>query len=175
MSVKYESGKEPKLLREYPKYVKIGVSSALDGDVYIERPSWDCGWYWGFGYLERWNYRKNDIDFHTHMDSEFGVNLEGNSCNWFDGMKEMFDGGDVFKSDHDRWVFVEIVKTIYSLKETAEVLGRGGSHYTTNPCEDLIKNHDEVRRINCKVIPALIDEMYKLLEAGGAPTKALQE
>lgn len=175
MSVKYESGNEPGLLREYPKYVKIGDSTEFEGGVYIERPSWDCGWYWGFGYLERWNYRKNDIDFHTHIDSEFSKLPDGQSCNWFDGMKALFDQGDVFESDKDRWKFVEIVKTIYSLKETAEVLGRGGVHYSTNPCEDLIKNHDEVRHINCKVIPALIDEMYKLLKTNGALTKNPQE
>lgn len=47
MSVEYKSGEEPKLLRDYPKYIKIGESTDLDGGVYIERPSWDCGWYWG--------------------------------------------------------------------------------------------------------------------------------
>lgn len=171
MSVEYKSGEEPKLLRDYPKYIKIGESTDLDGCVYIERPSWDCGWYWGFGYLERWNYRKQDIDFHTHIDTKFSTNKHGRPCNWFDGMKDILDKGDVFKSDHDCWKFLEIVKTIYGLKETAEVLGRGGSHYAKNPCAELIMNHDEVRRINCKVIPALIDEMYKLLEANNAPTK----
>ena len=171
MSVEYKSGEEPKLLREYPKFIKLGESTELEGGVYIERPSWDCGWYWGFGYLQRWNYRKRDIDFHTHIDSRFSVNKDGKQCNWFEGIKDLLDKGDVFESDRDRWKFLEIVKTIYSLKETAEVLGRGGSYYGDNPCMELIKNHDEERRINCKVIPALIDEMYKLLEANNAPTK----
>ena len=175
MSVKYESGNEPKLLREYPKYIKLGDSTACEGGVYIERPSWDCGWYWGVGYLEGCNYRKNDIDFHSHIDTEFSKLPDGRGCNWFDGMKAVLDKGDVFESDKDRWKFVEIVKTIYSLKETAEVLGRGGVHYGTNPCAELIMNHDEVRRINCKVIPVLIDEMYKLLEANNALTKNPQE
>lgn len=171
MSVKYESGNEPKLLREYPEFIKLGDSTEFDGEVYLARPSWDCDRYWGFGYLECWDDRKQDIDFHTHINSEFSKLPDGRRCNWFDGMKALLDKGDVFESDKDRWKFLEIVKTIYSLQETAEVLGRGGSHYTTNPCAELIMNHDEVRRINCKVIPALIDEMYKLLEANGALTK----
>lgn len=161
MSVVYE--KSPKLLREYPKYVKLGTSTEWDGDVFIERPSWDCGWYWGFGYLERWNTRKGDIDFHTHIDSQFSKNKDGRSCSWYEGMKDMFDQGDVFVDDHDRWKFLEIVKTIYNLKMTAEVLGRGGSHYGNNPLSEEIKNHDEVRRINEVLIPKLIDEMYKVL------------
>ena len=155
--------KKPELVREYPKYVKIGTSSRWDGDMFIECPEWSCDWCWGFGYLQRWNSRIQDIDFHTHVDSCFSENKDGRSCNWFDGMKDLFDGGDVFENDKDRWKFLEIVKTIYLLKETAEVLGRGGSHYGNNPCMELIKNHDEVRRINCELIPALIDEMYKIL------------
>lgn len=161
MSVVYE--KAPQLLREYPKYVKLGTSTELDGDVFIERPSWECGWYWGFGYLERWNARKSDIDFHSHIDHEFGTNKDGRRVNWYEGMQELLDQGDVFVDDHDRWKFLEIVKTIYNLKMTAEVLGRGGSHYAANPLSEEIKHHNEVRRINEDLIPKLIDEMYKTL------------
>lgn len=161
MSVEYT--KTPKLLREYPKFVKLGTSTELDGDVFIVSPTWDCGWYWGFGYLERWNSRKDDIDFNTHIDHEFGTNKDGRRCNWYEGMKDVLDKGDVFENDRQRWKFLEIVKTIYNLKMTAEVLGRGGSHYGNNPLSDEIKNHDEVRRINEELIPKLIDEMYKVL------------
>lgn len=161
MSVEYE--KAPKLLREYPKFTKLGTSSHFDGDVFIKRPSFECGWYWGFGYLERWNGRKGDIDFHSHIDHEFGTNKDGRRVNWYEGMQELLDQGDVFVDDHDRWKFLEIVKTIYNLKMTAEVLGRGGSHYASNPLADEIKHHNEVRRINNYLIPKLIDEMYKVL------------
>ena len=161
MSVVYE--KAPQLLREYPKFVKLGTSTDLDGYVFIVRPTWDCGWYWGFGYLERWNARRGDIDFHTHIDSKFSENKKGHRCNWYDGMQDMFDQGDVFENDKQRWKFLEIVNTIYNLKMTAEVLGRGGSYYSNNPLSEEIKNHDEVRRINEDLIPKLIDEMYKVL------------
>lgn len=161
MSVVYE--KAPQLLREYPKYVKLGTSSHFDGDVFIDRPTWDCGYYWGFGYLERWNARKGDIDFHSHIDYEFGTNKDGRRVYWYNGMQELLDQGDVFDNDHQRWQFLEIVKTIYNLKMTAEVLGRGGSHYASNPLSDEIYNPIEVRRINEDLIPKLIDEMYKVL------------
>ena len=161
MSVVYE--KEPQLLREYPEYVKLGTSTEFDGDVFIVRPKWDCGWYWGFGYLERWNQRKGDIDFHTHIDHEFGINKDGRRVNWYEGMQEVLDQGDVFENDKQRWQFLEIVKTIYNLKMTAEVLGRGGSHYAANPLSEEIKHHNEVRRINNYVIPKLIDKMYVVL------------
>lgn len=161
MSVEYT--KSSKLLREYPKFVKLGTSSHFDGDVFIVRPTWDCGWFWGFGYLERWNGRKGDIDFHTHINVEFSENGQSHRCNWYESMKHLLDQGDVFVDNHDRWTFLEIVKTIYNLKMTAEVLGRGGSNYADNPLSDEIYNPIEVRRINEDLIPKLIDEMYKVL------------
>lgn len=161
MSVEYTKAKP--LLREYPKYVKLGTSSHFDGDVFIKRPAWECGWYWSFGYLQRWNSRKDDIDFHTHIDYEFGTDKDGRRCNWYYGMQEVLDQGDVFESEDQRWQFLEIVKTIYNLRTTAEVLELGGSHYADNPLSDEIYNPIEVRRINEDLIPKLIDEMYKVL------------
>ena len=64
----------------------------------------------------------------------------------------------------DLWSFCELVKTAYTLKETAEVLGRGGSHYTTNVCADIVKNEDEVKRINEIVLPAIFDAIGKILK-----------
>lgn len=161
MSVEYT--KTPQLLREYPTFTKLGTSSHFNGDVFIVRPTWNCGWYWGFGYLERWNPRIGDVDFNTHIDHEFGTNKDGRRVNWYEGMQELLDQGDVFENDHQRWQFLEIVKTIYNLKMTAEVLGRGSSHYDNNPLSDEIYNPIEVRRINEDLIPKLIDEMYKVL------------
>ena len=60
------------------------------------------------------------------------------------------------------WKFCELVLTAYALKETAEVLGRGGSHMTENPCADIIKNKDEVKRINEIVLPAIFNQIEKL-------------
>lgn len=62
------------------------------------------------------------------------------------------------------WKFCELVSTIYTLKESAEVLGRGGSHYTTNTCKDIIINKLEVERINSIVLPSLFNELDTLLK-----------
>ena len=149
----------PELLREYPMYVTLGSAEVLDGEVQLVRPSWECGWDWSFGLLQRWNSRTRDIDFSVHLDGQ----LDEFHMNWFEAMKAMFGETLVITDSTLLWRFCEVVRTIYTLKETAEVLGRGGSHYAANPCEALIKNEDEVHRINYEVIPALIDEMYKCL------------
>lgn len=49
----------------------IGINE--DGEkVFLEEPSWDCGWYWGFGYLETYTNnrqitRSRDIQSHSHF------------------------------------------------------------------------------------------------------------
>jgi len=137
-----------KTLREYKKKTYLGNH---DGEpIYLTAPSWDCGWYWGFGYLGNRN-------CHYHLD---GLSKDKNL---YDAIKEHF-GDSLVISDCDLWKFAELIGTFYALKQTAEVLGRGGSHYTTNPCSDLIKNPDEVARINNVVLPAIFDEIYKILE-----------
>jgi len=68
--------------------------------------------------------------------------------------------------DSQLWTVCELFKTFYILNETAEVLGRGGAHYTTNPCKDIIINKDETDRINNVVLPAVFDALYNILERG---------
>lgn len=44
--------------------------------VWLEEPSWDCDWYWGFGYMETYTNNTNpskarDISSHTHLTLKF--------------------------------------------------------------------------------------------------------
>ena len=126
-------------------------------NIYLSAPSWDCGWYWGFGYLGNKN-------CHYHLD---GLNRYEN-IHLFDAIKKHFGESlnPILQENEYKnlWTFVELVLTAYTLKETAEVLGRGGSHTTTNPLESLIKNTAEVKRINTVVLPAIFDAINDLLK-----------
>lgn len=125
---------------------------------YLETPSWNCGWYWGCGYVETYNKRKTDIESHQHFD---GLFFNNQRVNGYDAFLDFFD--DVTLDKNEAWQLVEMMKTIYVLKETAEVLGRGGSHYTNNPCKDVIINVEEVKRINEVVLPTLFKAVEELL------------
>ena len=62
--------------RAFGKDVYLLGKDEYDDLVWLEHPSWDCGWYWGFGYVERYTNTKDpsiskDITCHTHIDSEF--------------------------------------------------------------------------------------------------------
>ncbi len=101
---------------------------------YLVAQKWDCGWYWGCGYVKTYNRSKRDIDSHQHFDGLFFKT----SKNGYDAFIDFFD--DMTINKNEVWQLVEMMKTIYILKESAEVLGRGSSHYTTNPCKDIIVN-----------------------------------
>lgn len=115
--------------------------------IYITAPSWDCGWYWSFGYL-------GNAHCHYHLD---GV-AKGRCLR-----DALLDDYELAPWVQDNiWTFCELAMTAYALKQTVEVLGHGGSHYSTNPCAEVIKNPDEVTRINTVVLPAVFGAIEKL-------------
>ena len=138
-----------KTIREYKKKTFLGEHNGER--IYLTAPSWDCGWYWGFGYL-------GNSDCHYHVD---GLSKDKNL---HDGFLDHF--GDSFVVSKDKvWEFAELFQTFYTLKETAEVLNKGGSYLSKNPCSEIIKNPDEVKRINEVVLPEIFDAIYKILES----------
>lgn len=144
----------PKTIWE--KEIFLGRRNDDSALIYLSPPSWDCGWYWGFGYL-------GNKDEHYHLSS-----YQKNPCtgqwrniNMYDALIKDYCLAPSISSN--LWEFCELALTIYSLRNAAEVLGRGGSHMTKNPCCDAIVNRDEVTRLNNVVIPQLLDTMYSLI------------
>jgi len=150
-----------KTLSNYPKNIFIGMHN--NENIYLSAPSWDCGWYWGFGYLGNKNchYHVEGLTKHEEYDTDKKC-FKYEFTNLYDGFKKHF-GSSLIIRDSQLWKLVELFKTFYVLKECAETLGRGGVHYTTNPCKNIIMNIEETTRINNIVIPALFEEIYKIL------------
>lgn len=130
------------IIKDLPtRRVRLGE---VDGEkIFLSPPSWDCGWYWGFGYLGNKN-------CHYHVDT---LNKDKNL---YDAFKEHFGESLIVKEDKDLWALCELFKTFYNLKEIAEVYNRGGSKYTANP--------GEVKRINEVLLPAIFKEIYLILD-----------
>lgn len=134
-----------------------------DTNYWIESASWDCSWYWGFGYVETYTNNSNparskDINSHQHFDSLF---FKGNKCG-FDSFKELLV--ETPFTDSEIWKICELMKSFYIARSYSDMLHCGGAHYTTNPARDVIKSEDEYERINNCVIPEIINELYLILE-----------
>lgn len=131
------------------KTVFFGTRKSDNAKIYLTSPSWDCSWYWSFGYLGN----KNE---HYHLESY----ANGRNINMYDALLSDYELNPLIEKD--LWKFCELAKTAYTLKNTAEMLGRGGSHYTNNPCKDIIINKEEVIRINEVVLPAIFNEISQI-------------
>lgn len=151
-------------MKTLSNYSKILLGYNDNQPIYLDAPSWDCGWYWGFGYLGNKNChyhvdRLTKIETYNHEAKAFTHEI----VNLYDGFKRHFGDTFIIKRDKDVWTLAELFKTFYILKETAEVLWNGCSHLASNPCKDFIINKDEVMRINGIVLPQIFEEIYKVL------------
>ncbi len=132
---------------------------------WLVEPSWDCDWYWGFGYIESYTNNGNperakDIDYHGHFDS---LKQIGNQrVNMYDGFKHMFVETPL--TDGEIWKLCELMQSYYVAREYSDFLNRGGAHYTENPCKETIKNQQEYDRINKVVLPEIFRAVKELLE-----------
>ena len=142
-------------LDSIPANVRLGVHHGRG--ISLRRPSWDCGWYWGFGYL-------GNRSCHFHLSGLDVFDSSLSNKNMYDQIKLFFGDSLTIKDDKALWKFCEIVRTIYSLKESAEVFGRGGSHFTSNPDAKSIKNPELVTHINEVLIPMQIRTLYQVLQ-----------
>lgn len=140
------------------------IGSDKQGVLYwLEEATFDCNWFWGIGYVETFACNQNpelsrDINSHQHLSGIFDKNQNANA---YDNFKAFFS--DHVLTDKEVWKFVELSKALYKIREYSDLLHIGGSHYTENPCSDIIKNDSEYKRINDVVIPAVLKEIYKLL------------
>ena len=120
-----------KTLSNYKEKIPLGK---VDGKtIYLSPPSWDCDWYWGFGYLgnEYCHYHVDGLTKREWYDYDKKC-FQSENLNMFHGFKKHFDCGTfIITADADIWTFCELFESFYILRETAEVLGpwRGSLYY----------------------------------------------
>ncbi len=151
-----------KTLSNYKSKIKLGQ---VDGEnIYLSAPSWDCNWYWGFGYLGNKNCHYHISGLETIETYNFDAKaFTHERVNLYDGLKKHFGETFIVKEDADIWKLAELFKAFYKLKDYAELCHTGGANMTSNPCKELLKNTDEETRINNIVLPQIFEEIYKVL------------
>ena len=130
-------------------------------NYWLEEASWDCEWYWGFGYVETYTNneypsKSGDIESHQHFD---GLFLEKNI---FVSFKQLLIETPL--NDKEIWQLLELMQTYYTLRKMSDMLHSGGSNISTdNSLSKELKNKKEYDRINGVLLPKLFKEVYKML------------
>lgn len=130
-------------------YPRITIGKYNDKSIDLVPPSWDCDWYWGFGYL-------SNRDLWTHL-SVLLTHPTPKTLN-----QQLTDF--IITDENDTWIFIELVLSIYHLRSQAEFYKRGYKGITEhNPCRKLNQNRDMYVHINTILIPAHFKALYELL------------
>lgn len=127
---------------------------------WLESPTWDCGWYWGFGYIETYTNNRSpkssrDISSHQHADKF----LSEYFTSW-NGSKPILK--DSTFTNKEGWELSELFSQFYFLREAAEKFKNGKS----NCANTTIKTWEKpnlVKEINEKLIPEVTKRILEIL------------
>lgn len=132
-------------------------------NYWLEEPSWDCGWYWGFGYIETYTNNRSpensrDISSHSHFDSMF---MRGPQCAR-DEFKKFFKETPL--TDSEIWELCDYMKTFYTLKSVAELFKHGYSWQTEKAKIDELQNKEQEDLVNQVWLPEVFKRIKQILD-----------
>lgn len=142
-------------------YYLLGIDED-NTKYYLQRGTFDCGWYWSGGYINTFNRTKSDISLHTHYKTG---DVNGNKFSDITGDNCGFNA--IFKqttlTDDEKWTFHELMRTFYIMQEAMELAHRGGANISSyKPLKEQIQNND-IYEYYKKLIAQLHKELDKLL------------
>jgi len=144
-------------------------------NYWLEAPVWDCGWYWGFGYIETYQNnatpnRARDIDSHQHFNGFVGQMFEYNFDKKCEVKKEYIhtlnDKGSrltaTVLTDSEAWELSDLMQRFYTMRKMADILHQGTDHLTSNTKHKTL--NPEMRKwINEEELPALFKRVLEIL------------
>lgn len=117
------------------------VKNTFDGNVanemlWLEKHSWDCDWYWGFGYI-------GNKHLHTHFDLTFLSDSQHYIAS------EIFEQNDTAINITDKawWIIRDLFVQAYALSKAAAVYRYGG-HQTSEEITTIIQDKKMSRILN---------------------------
>lgn len=152
---------EKKIINKFGTHYLLGVDK--DGDyVWLEKESWDCDWYWGFGYLHTYTNninpeRSRDLSSHFHFDSTFFHTGKGVD----EAFKEYFQ--ETVLTDSELWQLIDLMKTYYTLRASAEIFRHGYSYFTEKAKIDKLKSPMTEDMINKILLPEVFNKIEQIL------------
>ena len=142
----------------FGKEVYLLVSDSDGVTYWLEAPSWDCDWYWGFGYIETYTNNtypscSRDIVSHQHAEKFFSKWCE-------EILKEK-----TF-SDDETWELCELFENFYTLRNLAETQkheGKEGNYTERRHGFDYRKLLREDVDINRDCLPFVMAKIVSIL------------
>lgn len=145
--------------------------------VWLEAPSWDCEWYWGFGYIETYTNNASpgdskDIESHQHINSSvmgqmFNYDYENGKEYKGEYIHNIYESPffkSVTFSESEGWELSELFKQFYTLRESAEMFGRGSCHISTSKAtQGVLKRKEWADTINQDIIPQVTKRILEIL------------
>ena len=132
--------------------------------LWLEAASWDCDWYWGFGYVETYATppidpeKSRDITSHSHYNGLTGKKKGKYTYHLNEVLQE------TVLTDDEAWKLADLMKSFYTLREAAEVFKRGGSNLSEAGNIEVVQDDYMRKRINEDMLPAIFEEVYKILQ-----------
>lgn len=131
---------------------------------WLEAPSWDCGWYWRFGYIATYhNNRRPEkafgIDSHQHAvgDGFLGVHFQ------IDDNKSILSE-TTFTQD-EAWLLAELFRQFYLMRSLADWQSRQSGLNVCDPGSKGVKINDVLKcNINKEILPELMKNITEILE-----------
>ena len=122
----------------------------FDGEnIYLSKHSWNCNWYWGFGYIGNKN-------LHFHVESLITHPAPCEASKLFSKTKI---------SDSDWWIIRDLFKQAYALRNAAEIYRYGGYQKSLPGVTDVIKNSETAKLLNADLEKILNTTWEFLIQA----------
>ena len=120
---------------------KIYLGKAGDECIYLSKHSWDCNWYWDFGYI-------GNNSCHFHIES------------WLDhkniNIKDIFSETNISQSHW--WIIRDLFIQAYALRRAADTYRYGG-HQTDDAKPLRVIDPDMATRLNAD-LKVLLDTIW---------------
>ena len=130
---------------------KILLFKKDNNGYYLRKPTFDCGWYWGLGYLA------TGRGSHLHFDSYF------KETPFYDAWVD-FD--DTPFTKEEAYIITDYMRQLYTLRRMADMLHCGNTNITSNAkaLEQFAEqNTAEYKRINNVLIPTVWNALVDVL------------
>lgn len=130
---------------------KIYLGKVKHGEkIWLTKHSWDCDWYWGFGYIGNQNW-------HFHINSLIDHPKEYHN-KWTDITTHF---SETWLTQGQWWVLRDLFISAYGLKKATEIYRYGG-HQTSSSIPYLVISPEKAKIINDD-LKIILDNIWDLL------------